>query len=234
MILSDLRQLKAELDINPNDFSEDLKLNFLITGASKWIEELLGRGDLAYQLYTEYYSSTLTGAIVLNKRPVYSTPAPQVFVDAGGYFGSVSGSFGSNTQQIYGQNFYLVIDEPDGISSRCGILAPINQGNGATQNGAWWNSQRNYQWGLLSPFLSAVPGSIKVVYYAGWTVDNLPADIRMACNFLVAKLRYVLPLGVELNSESYEERSIAAMNSQKDRLIALVKPMLWSHRNWSW
>ena len=234
MLYSDLREIKAILEIDKANTSEDLKLNFIIEQISSWIEQLLGRPNLTYKLRTEYYSSTSTGVIVLRSRPTYSVPTPLVYIDQNGNFGSTSGAFASNTLQVYGQNFCLKIDQDDGIRSRCGLLIPTQQSNGLNQNGAWWNNQQYRQWGFLSPYIAPNPGSIKVVYYAGYTVDDLPAVFRMACNLLIARLRVVLPLGLELSAESYEERSIAIVNSEKDKLLAIVKPMLWDHRNWSW
>ena len=211
-----------------------MTLNFYLEHVSSWIEELLGRPNMAYGQYTEYYSSTLTGSILLKHRPVYAVPTPLVYISQNGFYGSTPDAFPADTLQVYGENFCLKIDQDDGLRSRCGILLPINNGNGATQNGGWFNYQRGYSNGLLSPYLSPVPGSIKVVYYGGYKVDDLPGTLRMACNMLVARMRTIMPLGVELTSESYEERSVAYLNDAKDKQISQVKAMLWNYRNWSW
>ena len=221
MLLSDIRELKAQLEIDSGDTSEDKKLNFFVEIASSWIEELLNRPGLSYKSRTEFYNGTGTQRLLLRSRPVYTTPTIQVSVDESGYFGQPSGSFDTNTALTYGDDFYLQTDQEDG-TSRCGILI---------RNGTYWPKPRVRQAGLLAPFLGIGFGVVKVVYSAGYFVDNLPPAIRFACNLLVAKMRHLMPLGLELTSESYEERSMSWVGERKDYLLALVKPMIHPYRN---
>ena len=86
--------------------------------------------------------------------------------------------------------------------------------------------------GYLTPYVQEDTGSIKVTYTAGYTVDSLPAQLRTACNLLVARMNYIFPLGVELNSDGYEERSVGVVISEKDKLLALIKPLILPYRNW--
>lgn len=163
--------------------------------------------------------------MLLRSRPVYTTPAIQVFLDEGAYFGSVTGSFDPvNSKLDYGQHFALKIDQEDG-SSRSGILLRINQ---------LWPKPTHRIAGLLAPFIDEGFGTIKVIYTAGYSVDTLPAAFRFACNLLVARMRYLMPLGMELNSESYEERNIGLIVERKDYLLSLVKPLIIPYRNWKW
>ena len=69
---------------------------------------------------------------------------------------------------------------------------------------------------------------------AGHTADTLPAPLRMAAVTLIAKLRHVFPLGVELTSESYEERSISWTPNQKYYLMSLIRGMIEPYRNRRW
>lgn len=225
LLYTDLTELKAILEIPKDDKSEDLKLNFLMEQASQWIEEILGRPNLIKKARTEYYDGTATQKLLLRSRPVYTSPTIQVFEDNAGYFGSVSGSFDTtNTALTYGTDFALKIDQDDG-TSRSAILVRI---------GRSWPRPRVRETGLLAPFAGNGFGNIKVIYTAGYTVDTLPPVFRTAANLLIARLRYVLPLGVELQSEGYEERNVAVVTSEKEKLLALVKPMLFSYRNWAW
>lgn len=220
--------MKSILEIDPADTSEDKKLLFLVEWASAWIEEVLGR-PLAYKTRTDYYQGSGTQKLQLRARPVYaSPPAPYgalaVVVDEGGNFGAASGAFQGPgaIPLVYGQDYTLRIDQADG-GSRSGLLIRI---------GNYWPRPMVRQTGLLSPFVGDDTGSVQVTYTAGYTQDTLPAQLRAAVNLLVARMRYILPLGVELGSESYEDRSISVITSEKQGLLALVNPLIMSFRNW--
>lgn len=221
-LLTDLRELKTFLEIDPDDTQEDKKLNFLLEQATDWIAELLNRPGLFYKSRTEYYAGTNRATLLLRSRPVYTTPTIQVWVDEGGFFGSVDGSFGDSDEKTYGDDFALQIDQDDG-TSRSGILVRIK--------GVWPRPVQRSR-GLLAPYVGRAFGNVKVTYTAGYTVDTLPSLLRQACNTLVSKMRYLFPLGMELSSESYEERSISILGERKDYLLSLVKSQILGFRNW--
>ena len=223
MILSDLRELKSILDIDVGDTSEDKKLNFLLEQASSWIEELLGK-QLMYRSRTEYYAGTGTQQLLLRARPAYPT-GMLVYADYGGLWGSASGAFGSETALTYGEDYALDLDDDEGTKSRSGILIRAT---------GYWPLPFARTRGVLSPFRGKSYGNVKVVYNAGYLVDDLPAQLRLACNTLVARLLAFFPLGMEVGSESYEERSVSLIAERKDYLLASVKSMCWSYRNWKW
>ncbi len=176
---------------------------------------------------------------MLKNRPVFPLPTNPAFSipnlppfaditvvhDRNGYFGAASGSFTppSATTLVYGIDFTLRIDQDDG-SSRSAILMRINNS---------WLRPSVRQAGYLSPFIWDDQGSYKVTYTAGWTVDSLPAVFREATNLLVAKMRYVFPLGLIIGSESYEERSFSVIEEKKDYWLSLIRPLLFSYRNYS-
>ena len=225
MLYTDLNELKKVLDIDIRDTSEDIKLNFFVEYATSLISEVLNRPSLSYQERTEYYSGTGSQKLMLRYRPVYTTPTIQVYVDRTGYFGAASGAFtNSNDQLTYGQGFCLDIDQPDG-TSRSAILYRIN---------SYWTKPFVRQDGYLSPFLGNGRGNIKIIYTAGYTVNNLPPVIRAACNLIIARMRYFFPLGLDLVSESYEDRHIAIGNKYKDYFTGILKPLLWNFRNYRW
>ncbi len=224
MDLTSGTDLKVDLDFASGDTREDAKLSFLITLASSWIFEMLGRQDVAQAARTEYYDGTGTQLLLLRHRPVLTSPTIQCWVDQSGWWGAASGAFGSSTELTYGTDFSLKIDQPDG-TSRSGILVRLN---------SFWPERTLRQAGMLSPYQWTGHGCVKVTYTAGYTVATLPPLLRGACEFLVARMRYALPLGMEIGSESYEERSISLVTQQKNYLTALVKPMIWPFRNWKW
>jgi len=230
LILSDLQELKVFLEIDPRDISEDKKLLFLIEMASNWLEEILNR-DFSFKARTQYYQGTGTQKLLLRNRPVYPThplQPIQVTYDTNGFFGAGPGSFTNSSatsiSYTYGVDYTLKIDQDDGISSRSGILIRINE---------YWTKPQVRQAGLLTPFQADDLGSIQVQYVAGWTVDTLPAVMRWAVNLLVSKMRYIMPIGQEISSESYEERAISTLGERKYYLTSLVKSsVMASMRNW--
>lgn len=222
--IQSLQELKVLLQIDPNDTYEDISLSFILDYTTSWIEELLGR-RIFLATNTEYYNGTGSQKLLLRRRPVFTTPTIEVSIDQGGYYGSASGAFtGQGDAQVYGEDFCLDIDQDDG-TSRSGILVLLKQ---------FWPKPPRREVGYLSPFIGPVFGNIKVSYKAGYSVATLPGTLRMAAMLIVAKLRYILPLGLEVSSESYEERSISVASAQKGLLLATVMPMLNPYRNWHW
>ena len=222
--LSDIRELKVMLEIDPDDTQDDLKLSFLITYASELIEDYLTR-KLFYRSRTEYYSGTGTRYLNLKARPVFTTPTIQVWEDTvNGNAGQSDDSF-SGDPLTYGTDYYLWVDSEDGLSSRSAILVRLTK---------LWERPWTRSGGLLSSYPSINPGSIKVIYTGGYTIDQLPGAFRLACNLLTTRLAYIVPLGMELSSESYIERSISLMTPQRNYLMSLVAPMLFSYRNRTW
>lgn len=217
-------EVKKLLDIDLDDTSEDVKLSLLIKMASSWIEQWCGR-EFEVKSRTEFYSGTGTMELRLRNRPVFTTPNPAVRIDEEGWFNAEGDRFDSTTALTWGDDFALVLDDRDTVSSRSGIL--VRRRN-------FWPKPSVRQRGYLSPFIGKGYGNIRIQYTAGFGVDTLPEDIRLAANFLVARLAYTFPLGVELSSESYLDRSISAVTSEKNKLLALVSPLLMQHRNWHW
>ena len=225
MLFSDISQIKKLLEIDSCEKEEDVRLLFYAEWASKWIEERLNRPDMGYQQRTEYYDGRGTQKLLLRSRPVYADPVIMVFEDLFGNFGSTSGAFDSGvTLLTYGTDFCLQIDQKDG-TSRSGILFRIN---------GLWPLIRRRQGGYLSPYFDKAIGAIKVVYYAGYTVDNCPSMLRMACSTLIAKMRGFFPLGLEVGSEHYKDRSLSYLLSNKDYLLSTVEGMLAGYHSWIW
>jgi hypothetical protein len=225
ILLSDINELKAILEIAPDNTTEDKKLWFFVEYASDLIEELLDRRGMSFAARTQYYDGSGTPLLRLRSRPVHVSPEIQVYVDEQGGYGQVSGSFDSSTTALtYGTDFYLKLSPDDATRSRSGLLVRHNN---------FWNKRSARQRGLLAPFVAPGFGSIKVVYSGGYTVEDLPPAFRAATNLLVARLRYLFPLGMPIGSESYEERHISLLDQRKDYLMSLVRPMILSYRNWS-
>lgn len=242
MIFGNLLQLKSLLNIDPADVQEDKNLLILNSCISDWFTEILNR-DIFYKVRTQYYNGTGTQKLVLKNRPVYPTTGPSsllpftaisVTYDQNGFYGEGQGSFSSTPSNIpftLGSDYLLQLDCDPGntgtdYASRSAVLLRIND---------YWLKPVSRQVGLLSPFVTTDTGSYKVTYSAGYTVDNLPAQIIMAANLVVAKLRYIWPLGMELGGEGYEERSISLMADLRQYCInPTIRSMLFTYKNWKW
>lgn len=225
MLFTDLGELKAALEIPAGNKREDKKLLLFAGWASEWLAEALGRADtFGLKERTEFYSGTGTMLLPLKARPVYASPAVQVWEDKDGAWGAASGAFASATALTYGTDFTLKVDDGSTLS-RSGLLVRL---------GGTWEKRWYREAGRLSPFLGPSRGSIKVTYTGGYTADTLPGPLREAAVFLIAKMRHVLPLGVELTSESYEERSISWSPNQKSYLMGLIRPLIEPYRNRKW
>lgn len=227
MLWSDIRELKIVLDIDPADTTQDAKLNFYNTWASNLIEIALNRGQngIFKKSRTVYLNGTGTQKLLLPNRPVYVSPEPQVWVDSQGYWGQGSDAFSSDAL-TYGTSYVVEIDDPENGVGQSGILFKID---------GYWQKPFLRQAGYLSSFLGEGNGNIKITYTGGWTYDNAPPILRMAADLLIAKLSYIFPLGIQLSSESYEERSISQGGQHHNYLMSLIKPILWQFgRNWKW
>ena len=229
---TDLNEVKAILEIDPANTDEDAKLTFFIEWVGSWFEELLNRKFLYTQNMVEIYSGTGTGKLPLKLRPVFLTPAPPaVIYDPLAYYGSSPTAFqvnnmsgGTAVQETYGSDYCLQIDEGT-TTSRSGILLKIN---------GIWRRPSVRATGYLSPYKGEDTGSYQITYTGGYTSDTMPAHLRMAANYCVAKFRDVFPLGWILPSEGYEDRSISKLQAQSRVWLKDVWPMLNSHRNWKW
>jgi hypothetical protein len=224
LIYTDLKELKKILEIEAENTQEDVKLNFFVEYASDIIQTFLNRPDLSLQERSEIYRGTGTQTLLLRCRPVFTTPIPIVYIDENAAFGAAPDAYNANTQLHWGTDFTLSIDQANG-SSRSATLIRLHD---------VWPRPTVRQTGWLNPFAGKDPGSIKVVYTAGYTVDTLPAGIRYACNLLVAKMRSLFPVGMEVGAESFQDRSMSFVVSQREYLMSLAKPHLLPYRNWKW
>lgn len=225
-LFTDLREVKQMLGIDATDTSADFQISFLIGIASEWIEEICGR-KFEQRAVTEYYVGNGTPLLPLKRRPILLTPNPEVWMNTDGYFGAPSGSFPDDDKLTFGDDFCLDIDQDDGTSSRSGMLVYMK---------GVWPRAVSRKVGSLSPSFNpnSAMGSIKVTYTAGFTVNTLPSQLRFACDILVGRMLTILPLGMEVTSESWQGRAVSPVVSEKSKLLALAMPFLLPFKNWSW
>ncbi len=226
MLLGDLQELKRLIDVPLAKTNEDAKLLFFLDYSTNLIEEFFDR-TLVFKQRTEYLQGTGTAKMLLRYRPVNPNPPYSItllFDDFGAYGQSPNGFADPTTQTLtYGTDYIVEIDSEDN-TSRCGILQRINE---------VWNKPTFRQTGLLSPFIWDDTGSYKVTYWGGYTVDNVPAGIRFACTMMAARMRYLMPLGMELGTDTYEERSISITAESRNYIFSpTIRGVLNQYRNW--
>jgi len=211
--LTDITSLKTFLGIS--DDSEDNLLALLIPQVSDAIEEYLGR-TFTSATYTEYYMGEGTPFLVLNQRPV--TSITSVYLDEEGYWGQPSGSFAAPTLLQQGVDYALEIDQSDG-TSRSGKLYRIK---------SYWPIAFTYITGVISSNMGPATGNVKVTYVGG---SNAPANVKLACNMAIARIRLLAPYGMALQSESYEEYSYSLLGYVPDHIFtAEVRSLLARYR----
>jgi hypothetical protein len=218
MLWTDLLTMKQLLEIDPNDTSQDWLLNHFNLWTTDILETLLNR-DFSLNTRTWYYQGTGTQKLILIHRPVQPSSL-QVTISDTGYFGF--GDYSGSTTLALGVDYTIKPDTPDGWSNEA-ILYRIND---------YWPQPSYRQAGLLAPFQGADLGSVMVVSTAGYDIDTLPIQLKMAAELLITRLAYIFPLGLEVTSESYIDRSISLAPTQREYLMGMVKHHVMYYRNW--
>ncbi len=176
-----------------------------------------------------------TGTMVTGNQ-VYS---PIVYFDPNGYYGTNVNSFNQQTQLTQGNNYSPFIDT-ERMSNR-GLIRRVG-GN----VGAWWGggygsysgTQQNSSISKLAASrLAGWPigfGNLKVVYTAGWTQDNIPADLSYACQALVAVMIRSQPMGALLQSEGLGAYNYSLLSYGDDPQMGDIRRILARYRETSW
>lgn len=190
MALTSVAALKTHLGVSST--TEDAFLGQLLPAVESAFAKFTDR-VLEKTTYTEYYSGRGTPVILLREYPVISVTS--VHLDTGGYYGSVTDSFGAETLLVSGTDYALVKDGRAG-SAETGRLLRI---------GNVWPVRYDVRPGLLSYATKPCPGCIKVVYLAGY--NPIPLDVQLAIWQVCAQLRAGREYGRPYSAEHYEEYS---------------------------
>jgi hypothetical protein len=196
----DLPGVKTYLLIAQGYTLEDARLTRWISQVSALIEKYLGR-TIAQHSYTEFYDGQGTENLIVNQYPIVSVQ--NLWYNQGGFWGDpnlVNPNSVFQTPQdllVQGTDYALRRDQPDG-SSASGIIYKIND---------VWTKFIQRSPGLLSPTLQIGYGNINLQYTAGY--NQIPADLTLALDIVIAYLRSWAQYGRPLSSESYEERAVS-------------------------
>jgi hypothetical protein len=169
---------------------------------------------------------------------------PAVYADSGAYAGQGVNPYAAATQCLLGLDYMLDVDQPDGVTSRSGILKRLG---GQTAPGGFW--PWNWGWpygggpgpGRNSLTAHANPSwpdwfqSFKVVYNAGYGVGPaaMPQDLVYAAARLVAWLMRTSTVGGNLQSETLGKYQYTLMTPQQNQPpeVGEVKQILGSYRD---
>lgn len=171
-----------------------------------------------------------TGTLVTG----YRVSTPVVFFDPGGYYGQPTNAFSAGTQLVMGNQFVVVRDSGGKVSNR-GLIRRIG-GAGAGFIGFF---PENFYSGKLGAYRLPVwpkgDGSIKVLYSAGYKPLEIPYDLKLACDMLVAQIARIAPTGgTNLSSESLGGYSYNLLVSGDNPEIGELRRILSRYRETSW
>jgi hypothetical protein len=124
----------------------------------------------------------------------------------------------SVTLLVPGEDYCLVVDQPDG-SSRQGVLQRVNN---------VWPKRLVRTWDMLSPFYLNNIGDVQVNYTAGYA--TVPKELSLVAELIISMLKSTMPWGGRfLQGESYEERSVSYALMRLD-LPYMAQAMLSRYR----
>ena len=108
-------------------------LPWLLTQAAAAIIDYIG-WNILYSIAQEYYNGNDTSEIVLRRRNIDTTVAPQVYLDQCGNFGQTPGGFAANTLLTQGYDYAIDTTQSNTLGLT-GLLTRL--GNSGSATDAW-------------------------------------------------------------------------------------------------
>jgi hypothetical protein len=186
--------------------TEKALLEILLPAVETAVKKFIDR-DIESQSYVDWYGGNNTTILLLNEYPV--TSLTEIREDSTGFFGSVAGSFGTETILVSGIDYALIKDGRNQLAE----VGRVMRINGV------WPGRYEYKRGLLTTALKPGIGNIKVTYTAGYAANAIPKDIQLACWQLCARLRQMRKSGQLYASESLAEYAYNLHQLVLDKLI---------------
>lgn len=160
--------LKTRLGLT--DSTYDAILDALLLGIESVIQNIISSPVIQDEtVRTEYYDGVVGRELKLRWRPAIKTGL-RVFVDEGGAYGDGTPTpFGADTELVLGTDFDLL--DVRGGYSQSALLINLN--------GIWpvaWHRPPN----RLASELTGDRGAVKVIYKAGWLIDDIPKGLKEA------------------------------------------------------
>jgi hypothetical protein len=147
-----------------------------------------------------------------------------VLYDESAAYGQAPMGFAPRTLLQPGTDWALKIDQPDGVTSRSGMILNLDFG--------LWPKQTFWTSGLISGGPGPALGTIKVHYQAGYIA--VPAPLSMLVAEAAIKVRKSRLWGSMLQSEGYEEYNAAVLGKESPLgyLGGDLLPLIARYRNW--
>lgn len=183
MALTTVAKIKTHLGITGSD--EDAYLTQLLAGVEPAVLRYLNRRAIESATVTEYFHGHGRSTVVLNRRPVTAVASVNEQID--GYAGQASGAFGSETLLTAGEDYW--VDNLEQSEGNPAMLMRVGK--------LWPNA----------------PGSVKVVYTAGYT--TVPLDIELAVHLLCGVIRSAGDKSMPLQSENLGSYSYQLLTGGK-------------------
>ena len=201
--LTNLSEVQAALQLGAISDAEVPFCLQWIAAAEASVQRICGRKFYRQAGIVEYLDGTGTQTVLLKETPVSSITS--VYLDSGGYYGQGTGAFASDTLLTAGEDYYLVIDDPSGVS----VSGRLNR------IGRAWPLSLNYIGRiLLTPKPVPCPGCLKVTYTGGYSL--IPADLKLALFQIIADRRGAALNGVGLSGESFEGYSWSGVSGDQE------------------
>lgn len=179
----------------------DARIDALLSRVTTYINKWLGYTVEQTTGIVEFPEANSNDLIRLRAPPVTFTGLTSIYYDPAARFGRGANDFAATTLLTEGTDYVLRVDQPDGVTSLCGLVQRIN---------GVWPGRYSRSAGRLSRALEPHRGHIKVTYDGGWA--TVPGDIALAANLLIIRTIMMGPKGQALISESYAGYSWSAMS----------------------
>lgn len=218
MALTTLAAVRTSMQYPAGDTADNAFISALIPAVDALIKKWLGRNLEYVTGLVEYLDGNHTQMVYLREPPVIAADITGVYFDPNGAYGQGPSAFAAGTALTRGTDYVLKVDQPDGVTSRSGILVRIN--------GTWGGGVSRTR-GRLASVAAPGRGNIKVTYSGGYA--TVPAQVTEAANKMIARMLAMGPEGIGLTSESFEGRSVSVDLGQSQNMLFTpeVSSALW-------
>lgn len=189
------------------------QLTQTLESAEDHIKRFCNRDFVYRSAQTEYYDGNGTPDLYLRRDPVAANGITTVKLDLSGMYGSVSGSFGADTELTSGEDYFLKLDAKFGDGLNSGVIQRLN--------GVWPLRERRPV-NRLAAGVEPLPGCIQVVYAGGFQL--MPYSLKNAVWDIATFMFQRSPSARLAQSESGEGYSVSYMDWDREmRMIGSVQ-----------
>ena len=199
--------------LNYTATDRDAVYNAMITEIDDAIKKRL-RQPIEQAKYVEYYDAEPDEYLRLRWTPV-NLQGLQVIVAP--FSGGNPSAFANTTPLNLYTDYVLEVDQPDGVTSRCGLLRRVRYGS--------WGYYFMDPIRRLSSRLETDPRAVQVTYVAGYA--QVPQSITLAAYEMMSKLYLARQMGAQVTSASLNGASYSLPGTNANGLID--SPDVWPY-----